>query len=84
MAIFDRLTKEEIAEYPFEGMFCGCVPVYAKEIETEAPILVEKNWCPGWALEVVGYIFDFFGDLTGYEGGWPMRFRKNKLYKGNV
>ena len=84
MAIFNRLTKDEIAEYPYEGTFCGCVPVYAKEIETEAPILVEKNWVPDWALAVVAFIFDFFADLVGFEYGWPMRFRKNKLYKGNA
>lgn len=81
MAIFKKLTKEEIAEYSHEGLFCGCVPVYAKDVDSEGPELVEKNWVPCGTLEIVSAVFDFFAFLSGWEGGWPLNLRKNKFYK---
>jgi hypothetical protein len=63
MAIFNRLTEQEIQEnFTHYGMFCFIAPVYCNL--KDYPRIVERNWFPDWIIDisfVVFFTFRFLG-----------------------
>jgi hypothetical protein len=58
MAVFSRLTKEQIRQdYDHYGLMFGAIPVYIGGAETEAPRVCVRNWWPEWLLDVGEVIF---------------------------
>lgn len=59
MAVFKRLTKEEInKDFTHYALFYGFVPVYVRVLGGEARIAV-RNWVPEITLDCADIIFDF-------------------------
>ena len=74
MSIFNRLAPHEIAEFEYEGLFCGVVPIYfnISGDDGESAVLNEKNFIPECALNIAACLFNIFAALSGYEGGFPI------------
>lgn len=65
MAIFKRLTKEQIKKnFKYKALAYGVIPVYFSDLEDPYPIVVVRNWVPDWTLEVASYVYFLFFDLV--------------------
>ncbi|EKL3976927.1 hypothetical protein PRH55_000259 [Morganella morganii] len=63
MAIFKRLTKEQIKQdYDHYGLFMGIVPIYVGDHKGECRVAV-RNWWPEWLLDLA----DAIHSLTPYD-----------------
>lgn len=61
MAIFDRIPADQLGTtFTHRGWFCGLVPVYIGNLESEAPLLVERNGIPEWWHSFVEALFGTF------------------------
>lgn len=48
MSILDQVSEEELMrDYTHIGWF-GICPVYVGKLETDTPLLTERNWIPEW------------------------------------
>lgn len=78
MAIFKQIPAGELStKYTHYGWFCGLCPVYIGDIDSESPVLAERNWIPGlWfhtVLELYG-LFIFLATCVApeWEPAWPI------------
>ena len=56
MAIFKRLTKEQIKQdYDHYALFMALVPIYVGDAHGECRIAV-RNWWPEWLMDLAGAI----------------------------
>ncbi|WP_368872424.1 hypothetical protein [Proteus terrae] len=68
MAIFKRLTKEQITrDYDHYALFMGIVPIYVGDVYGECKVAV-RNWWPDWLLDLAEVI----SSLTPYDE-WVIR-----------
>lgn len=51
--IFGRVDK---SQYEHSALFANIVPVYIKELDTEAPVVVAANGVPDFILNAVTWI----------------------------
>lgn len=64
MAIFKRLTKEEIRKnFKYKGLAYGIVPIYLSCLDDPAPNVEVRNWIPDWTFEVVSWLYFFLFDM---------------------
>ncbi|HGE8284252.1 TPA: hypothetical protein ACGD48_004763 [Serratia marcescens] len=57
MAIFKRLSKEQITEmFTDKALVGGVVPVYINLRNIEAPDIAVRNWVPEWSLDAVEWL----------------------------
>ncbi|SPY08069.1 hypothetical protein [Oligella urethralis] len=65
MAIFKRMTKEEMKEQGLthKGIMFGFCPVYLGDLDSEGPNVVVRNWFPDWLFDL-GYFLDSATRMT--------------------
>lgn len=77
MAIFNRLTNQEIQEnFTHYGMFCFIAPVYCTL--SDSPTIEVRNWCPNWVFDAALFAFDVFCFMQktidpDFECGFPIK-----------
>lgn len=61
MSIFSEIPSTELGtRFTHYGWFCGVVPVYLGNLESEAPLVAEHNGIPEWVLTLAGALFAAF------------------------
>lgn len=61
MSLFNPVPASELGtKYTHYGWFLGLVPVYLADIDSEAPVVVERNWVPEWYFWAVEAMFGLF------------------------
>ena len=81
MAIFGQLSKEEISQYQYTGLFCGLVPVYLNFDGIDGADIAVRNFVPECWFSIVESLWDFFATLVGFEDGWAIKnIKRNELY----
>lgn len=65
MSILNPIPKDVIQQqFTHYGWFCGLVPVYLADVESEGPLLVERNWVPEWYFGLVELLFGWFCTIS--------------------
>ena len=61
MSLFDPVPQVELTtRYTHYGWFCGLVPIYMGDIDSDSPLVVERNWVPTWWFWAVEFAFGVF------------------------
>lgn len=78
MSIISRIPRSDLGtKYTHYGLFCGLLPVYIDDPESEAPEVVERNGWPAWTLSLCAGLhgsFIWFASLIspGQVFDWPL------------
>lgn len=57
-----------------KGLFCGIVPIVFEFDSDGLGIDIKERWySPVWLLDAVSVMWEFFGDMVGYDGGWVIK-----------
>ena len=65
MSLFNPVPSSELGTtFTHYGWFLGLVPVYLADIDSEAPVVVERNWVPEWYFWAVETVFALFCWVT--------------------
>lgn len=60
-----------------KGLFCGIVPIVFEFDPDGLGIDIKYRWySPYWLLDAVASVYDFFADLSGFDGGYVIRHIK--------
>jgi len=61
MSILNPIPQSEIGtKYSHYGWFAGLVPIYIGDIDSEGPVVIERNWVPEWYFWAVDALFGLF------------------------
>ncbi|WP_238890943.1 hypothetical protein [Achromobacter insuavis] len=61
MSILSRIPRTELGtRFTHYGWFCGVVPVYLGNLDSEAPLVAERNGIPEWVMSLAGSLFTAF------------------------
>ena len=61
MSWFKPVSRAELgAKYTHSGWFLGLVPVYLGDIDSDTPVVAERNWVPEWYFWLVEAVFGLF------------------------
>lgn len=78
MSILSRIPRGELGtKYTHYGLFCGLLPVYVGDLDSEAPEVVERNGWPACTLSLCASLygsFIWFASLfaPGQAFDWPL------------
>ena len=58
MSWLNPIPRAELStKYSHYGWFAGLVPIYLGDIDSDAPVIAERNWVPEWYFLVVEILF---------------------------
>lgn len=61
MSLLKPVPSGELGtKYTHYGWFLGLVPVYLADVDSDAPVVVERNWVPEWYCWAVEALFGLF------------------------
>ena len=61
MSLLKPVPSAELGtKYTHYGWFLGLVPVYLADVDSDAPVVVERNWVPEWYSWAAEALFGLF------------------------
>ena len=61
MSILDPVPRDQLGTtLTHRGWFCGLVPVYIGNLDSDTPTLIERNGIPEWWFSFVDWLFGTF------------------------
>lgn len=61
MSWFNPVPPSELGtKYSHYGWFAGLVPIYMGDVDSDAPVITERNWVPEWYFWTMEAVFGLF------------------------
>ncbi len=61
MSILHRIPPAELErQFTHRGWFLGLVPVYLGDLDSDGPLVAERNWVPEWWFTLAEGLFGLF------------------------